>query len=125
MNLALKEWESVVTALGSGLQICLFRKGGIIEAERGGFRLRNHEFLLFPTYEHEHLLLLKDEYTRLMKPGCAGEVNISIVCTVTDVFTAPSFERLRLAGDSYIWNDTFLKKRLAYKPELPLYCILL
>ena len=125
MNVALKEWESVVTALGSGLQICLLRKGGIIEADRGGFQLRENRFLLYPTYEHEHLLLLKNDYNHLMRPGCAGEVDISVVCAVTDVFTAPSFESLQRASHSFIWNDTFLNKRLEYKPELPLYCILL
>ena len=59
-----------------------------------------------------------------MRPGCAGEISITLVCTVTDVFTAPSFQALQNAGDFYIWNDTFLRKRLDYKPDLPLYCIL-
>jgi hypothetical protein len=125
MNVALKEWESVVAALGSGAQICLLRKGGIIEADRGGFHLREQKFLLFPTYEHEHLLLLKDEYKHLMRPGCAGQIGISLVCTVTDIFTAPPLQSLRRASDFYIWNDAFLQKRIEYKPDLPLYCILL
>jgi hypothetical protein len=124
VNVALKEWESVVAALASGVQICLLRKGGIVEAARGGFHLREQKFLLFPTYEHEHLLLLKDEYKRLMRPGCAGEISIALVCTVTDIFTAPPFQALQNAGDFYIWNDTFLRKRTDYKPDLPLYCIL-
>jgi hypothetical protein len=124
VNVALKEWESVVAALASGVQICLLRNGGIVEVARGGFHLREQKFLLFPTYEHEHLLLLKDEYKRLMRPGCAGEISIALVCTVTDIFTAPPFQALQNAGDFYIWNDTFLRKRTDYKPDLPLYCIL-
>ena len=125
MNLALKEWESVVNAIGSGLQICLLRKGGIIEADRGGFQLREREFLLFPTYEHEHLLMLKEQHKGLMRPGCAGEIQISLLTEVTDVIQASSFEQLRRAEPHYIWNERFLTKRLEYKPELPLYCILL
>lgn len=125
MNVALKEWESVVTALASGVQICLLRKGGIIEADRGGFHLREQKFLLFPTYEHEHLLLLKSEYKHLMRPGCAGEIAISLVCTVTDIFVAPPIQALQRATDFHIWNDTFLRKRVEYKPDLPLYFILL
>jgi hypothetical protein len=125
VNVALKEWESVVAALASGVQICLLRKGGIIEADRGGFHLREQKFLLFPTYEHEHLLLLKDEYKHLMRPGCAGEIAISLVCTVTDIFATPAIQALQRAADFYIWNDTFLRKRVEYKPDLPLYFILL
>ena len=124
MNVALKEWESVVSALATGLQICLLRKGGIVEGGRGGFHLREQKFLLFPTYEHEHLLLLKDQYKSLMRPGCAGEISITLVCTVTDIFTAPALRSLQNAGDFFIWNDTFLHKRIDYKPDLPLYCIL-
>jgi len=125
LNVAVKEWESVVNALGSGLQICMLRKGGIVEVDRGGFHLRERRFLLFPTYEHEHTLLIKPEYTRLMRLGCAGEISISYVCTVTEVLTSPGLEQLQRASDSFIWNDAFLRKRLAYKPNLPLYCLLL
>lgn len=103
----------------------MLRKGGIVEADRGGFHLRERKFLLFPTYEHEHTLLLKPQYTKLMRPGCAGEITISVVCTVTDILTSPGREALRRADDLFIWNDTFLHKRLEYKPNLPLYCILL
>lgn len=103
----------------------MLRKGGIVEADRGGFHLRERKFLLFPTYEHEHTLLLKPQYTNLMRPGCAGEITISILCTVTDVMTSPGWEGLKRADDLFIWNDTFLRKRLEYKPNLLLYCILL
>ncbi|MGH9628683.1 MAG: DUF1802 family protein, partial [Bryobacteraceae bacterium] len=65
MNIALKEWASVVSALGTGRQILLLRKGGIVEARRGGFELRHHEFLFFPTYEHQHADSLKPELSAL------------------------------------------------------------
>jgi hypothetical protein len=61
---------------------------------------------------------------RLMRPGCAGEISMTLVCTATDIFTAPPFGALQNASDFYIWNDTFLHKRIDYKPDLPLYCIL-
>ena len=126
MNLALKEWASVVAALEAGEQICLLRKGGIVEADRG-FQLRQKSFLLFPTYEHEHRLLLKPSGLRFLEePTDAGSLTISLVCEATDFGPAPrTLDALKRADSHFIWNDAFLKKRLDYKPDLPLYWILL
>lgn len=125
MNVALKEWASVVAALDSGSQICLLRKGGIIEADRGGFELRYRQFLLFPTYEHEHTLLLQERYKRLVVEPKTHEHEISLFCEVTDVVTTAGLESLIGASNQFVWNETFLRKRLDYKPNLPLYAILL
>ena len=123
LNVALKEWASVVAALDSGVQVCLLRKGGIIEADRGGFHLRNRQFLLFPTYEHEHSLMLQDRYSGLLLEPDTASHEISLLCKVTDVVLPSGHDRLRLVSDEFVWNDNFLKKRLEYRPMLPLYCI--
>ena len=47
---ALKEWQSVIAALGRGDQIILIRKGGIADA---GFAVEANRFYLFPTKFHE------------------------------------------------------------------------
>jgi len=47
---ALKEWQSVVDALGRGEQVILIRKGGIADA---AFGLEADRFYLFPTNFHE------------------------------------------------------------------------
>src|SRR5437870_4262401 len=60
MNVALKEWAVVCQALSTGRQIILLRKGGISEST-GGFELENREFLLFPTYLHQNVDMLKSE----------------------------------------------------------------
>ena len=126
MNIALKEWASVADALDAGLQICLLRKGGIVEADRGGFQLRHRRFLLFPTYEHEHTLLLQDSFKWLVtEPQQDYSHEIKLVCEVTDVIVTSGFETLHAASKHFVWNDAFLNKRLQYKPNLPLYAILL
>lgn len=122
MNVALKEWASVVDALGSGRQALLLRKGGIVEAARHGFELRHREFLLFPTFEHQNSKWLKPEYPVPQVPE--GVVPIRFVVQVTDIFPAPPIETMRQAGDSYIWNDAFLEMRYSYRPDLPLYVLL-
>jgi hypothetical protein len=47
---ALKEWASVIAALGRGEQVILIRKGGIADP---AFGLEANRFYLFPTNFHE------------------------------------------------------------------------
>jgi hypothetical protein len=126
MNVALKEWSAVIAALDRGTQVFLLRKGGIVEARRG-FELRYREFLLFPTFEHQHARYLKPEYRGLVEeepPG--GHVRISHLARVADVLTAPrSIEPMRAADALHVWNDDFLRQRYAYRPDLALYLVVL
>jgi hypothetical protein len=47
---ALKEWSTVVDALGRGDQVILIRKGGIADAR---FGVEADRFYLYPTYFHQ------------------------------------------------------------------------
>jgi hypothetical protein len=126
LNVALKEWASVGAALEAGSQICLLRKGGIVEADRGGFQLRYSRFLLFPTYEHEHTLMLQPSFGHLVSELPDHVHDIRLLCEVTDLATVtPNLELLENAGRHFIWNSAFLRKRLGYKPDLPLYAIVI
>ena len=49
---ALKEWDVVCEALGSGRQVIVIRKGGIAEGT-GGLRFAHEEFVLLPTFFHQ------------------------------------------------------------------------
>ena len=49
---ALKEWDVVCEALGSGRQVIVVRKGGIAE-NSDGFRFEHGEFVLLPTFFHQ------------------------------------------------------------------------
>src|SRR5437660_249987 len=60
LSIALKEWASVCNAIETGRQILLLRKGGIYESA-GEFELENPQFLLFPTYLHQNLAMLRPE----------------------------------------------------------------
>ena len=52
MLAALKEWDVVCEALGSGRQVVVIRKGGIAEG-REGLRFAHEEFVLLPTFFHQ------------------------------------------------------------------------
>ena len=49
---ALKEWDVVCEALGSGRQVIVMRKGGIAEGKEG-LRFEHGEFVLLPTFFHQ------------------------------------------------------------------------
>jgi hypothetical protein len=124
MNVALKEWSAVITALDCGAQIFLLRKGGIVEA-RHGFQPKYAEFLLFPTFEHQHARYLKPERAGLFT-GEAPEshVHITHLALVTDVLNAPEPpEAVQAIRDCHVWNDDFIRKRYEYRPDLPLYIL--
>jgi hypothetical protein len=126
MNIALKEWSSVVDALAAGAQTFLLRKGGIVETR--GFNPRYPEFLLFPTYEHQHARYLKPEYQSaahaLVPKEPEGTLLLSHLARVMDVFHAPaSIEAMQPLWPHHIWNEEFLRQRYSYRPDLPLYAI--
>jgi hypothetical protein len=58
---ALKEWAIVCKAIEDGKQALLFRKGGIMEY-RNGFELKHKVFFLFPTFEHQSIDSIQNEY---------------------------------------------------------------
>jgi hypothetical protein len=100
MNIALKEWSAVVTALDRGAQIFLLRKGGIVEAKRG-FEPRYAEFLFFPTTEHQHARYLKPQWVGLVPNAeVTDSLHVSHVGRVADVLRAPQpcFSKHRTSG---------------------------
>ncbi|MFN3323026.1 MAG: DUF1802 family protein [Bryobacteraceae bacterium] len=126
-NIALKEWAALTEALLAGRQIFLLRKGGIVEARRG-FELRHPGFLFFPTLEHQHYNLLKPEDLHWLNQAAAhvepNRILLRCFAVVDTVLPAPaSAGALHAAARHFIWNDTFLEQRYAYRPDLPMYLI--
>jgi hypothetical protein len=123
MNTALKEWSAIIAALDRGVQIFLLRKGGIVEAS--GFQPKHPEFLLFPTFEHQHARSLKPEYLDLLAPQPDGHIRITHMARVTDVLHAPSAAAgMRAIAECHVWNDEFIRQRYEYRPDLPLFMLL-
>lgn len=124
MNIALKEWSSVIEAAARGWQLFLLRKGGIAEAGRG-FRLRASEFLLFPTFEHQHRRWVRPQFHELVREPEPEVVRIAYAGRVAGAWEAPaSPDPMLAASRHYIWTEEFIRQRYAYRPELPLWLIL-
>ncbi len=128
-RIALKEWAVVGKALGQGRQVILLRKGGIKE-EEGEFRLRHGEFFLFPTFEHQHRDYLRPEFVPYFQASVAEqsvsgeEIVFSCLATVNGIEVVSDLDKLRRLSAYHIWNDTYVEMRYRYKPETPLYLLL-
>jgi hypothetical protein len=125
LSIALKEWASVCNALESGRQMILLRKGGIYEAA-GEFELENPQFLLFPTYLHQNLKMLKPEAHEGFEAVGAepSEVRISVAGVVSDIIQLRSRAQMDAIEDEHVWAKPLIDMRFGYKPENPLYLLL-
>ena len=125
LKIALKEWASVCGALESGRQFLLLRKGGIYESS-GEFELENREFLLFPTYVHQNLKMLKpqDHAGFESKTAEPEQIRLSAAGVVTDIIQLSSRGQIDKLDDEHIWTAPLLDMRFSYKPQNPLYLLL-
>jgi hypothetical protein len=125
LKIALKEWAVVCQALERGRQILLLRKGGIYEAA-GEFELEHRRFLLFPTYLHQKIEMLKTDErggfeARQQEPQ---QVRLSGVGEVTDIMQVQSRAQMDALDDQHIWTSPLIDMRFNYRPENPLYLLL-
>ena len=119
LSVAFKEWAVICEALAAGRQSLILRKGGIAE-EGGAFRPDHAEFLLYPTYFHEHRAGIKPQFLPLLDAADAAKpppgtvrfthfVRVESVAHVTDLAVA-------LALDSrHAWTPDVVTQRFHYR----------
>ncbi len=121
---ALKEWATVLEAMGRGEQIVLIRKGGLIEPG-SGFKVVSPSFVFYPTFEHQAVNYLRQPYQQyfeeaVMRRAPEDQVRIDlcgVVVSSTQTHDPAIIERLT---PFHIYNDTFQIQRLKWQPEQPL-----
>jgi len=125
LTIALKEWDLLITALLEGRQAVLLRKGGILEAENQ-FTLEHARFLFFPTFIHQDPRMVKPAYRAGLTSVRAEPERITLrgYGEATGIFEVPSRQKLELLDDLHIWDAPLLDMRFAYRPEKPLYLVL-
>lgn len=127
--LALKEWAVAVNALGKGEQILILRKGGIHRSDKE-FRVVHPNFLLYPTYEHQRLDLVKtnshhDLQQTIAENNSPDRVRFGYWCEVTDKFQVDDNNALEDIASHHIWTADYANKRLRWRPKQPLTVALL
>ena len=125
LQVGLKEWASVCHALEHGRQILLLRKGGITEAI-GGFEVEQRQFLLFPTYVHQNLTMLKPAFHEGFEAQSEEprQVRLSAAGVVTDILQLKSREQFDRIDQEHIWTRPLIDMRFGYRPKNPLYLLL-
>ena len=125
LRIALKEWATVCHALETGRQMLLLRKGGIYEAA-GEFELENPRFLLFPTYLHQNLAMLKPADQAGFEPRSSepAQIRLSGAGEVTDIVQLKSRAQMDALEAEHVWTAPLIDMRFNYKPQNPLYLML-
>lgn len=125
LQIALKEWASVCSALESGRQVILLRKGGIQEWA-GGFEIESRQFLLFPTYLHQNPQMLKPEDGRDLQAANTepAQVILSSAGVITDIVRLQTRAQMDALDSEHIWTAPLIDMRFNYRPENPLYLLL-
>jgi hypothetical protein len=125
LGVGLKEWAVVCRALETGRQVLLLRKGGIYEAA-GEFQLEHRQFLLFPTYLHQDVKMLKPEDRQGLERRDAEptQVRLGAAGVVTDIVRVGSRMEIDAVDDEHVWAPPLIDMRFGYRPDNPLYVLL-
>ena len=105
---ALKEWSSVVDALGRGDQTILLRKGGIADAS---FVVEANRFYLYPTYFHQG------------ESEPRASVAITHWCEVESVWTTQDHDALALMEPFVAIPRETLEARYRFRSDQALHLI--
>lgn len=119
MLAALKEWDVVCEALGSGRQVIVVRKGGIAEGP-GGLLFEHGEFVLLPTFFHQQAeRVVPDADFAACETGRDGEREfVEIRHAATLVWHRAVTDRALLAklNAYHIFTDEEVEARFSQKP---------
>jgi hypothetical protein len=119
LTVAFKEWAVVCQALEIGVQSLILRKGGIAE-DGGTFRPEHAEFLLYPTYFHEHCAGIKPEFLPLLdsaeaaKPP-AGTIRFTHFVRVAEVKRVIDLESALALDSLHGWTPEVVAQRFKYR----------
>lgn len=119
LSIAFKEWAVICAALAAGSQSVILRKGGISE-EGGVFRPEHSEFLLYPTYFHEHRAGIKPEFVPVLeraeaeKPP-AGTVRFTHFVRVESVAHVTNLDDALALDSLHAWTPDVVKQRFHYR----------
>ena len=105
---ALKEWSSVVEALGRGDQVILIRKGGIADP---AFGIEAERFYLYPTYFHQGENDPRDR------------VAITHWAEVVRTWSVREIERLYRLEPHVVFDRANLDERFRFRPDQALHVI--
>ena len=119
-NKALKDWSSIISALGKGGQTILIR--------RPAFRVSYNEFLLYPTYGHPKDKI-KEEYHPLFEESISSRpskgVRIEYLARCEKIITTSDPRKLEELSSYYAWTKDHVEKYFEETEERKLNVLIL
>jgi hypothetical protein len=118
-SVAFKEWAVICQALAAGRQSLILRKGGIAE-QTGVFQPEYSEFLLYPTYFHEHRHKVKAAFADCFaaaerdKPP-AGLLRVQHVVRVQGVWHITDLATALALDPLHAWTPQVVTQRFTYR----------
>lgn len=127
LDVAFKEWASVVRALERGEQTIILRKGGIAE-DGAGFAVANERFWLFPTYFHQQRDGLRPEHKGLFEEAMwarpsGGRLSLTSWAEVVESRPIEREDELAALDGRHIYERHVLLERLAGRYGKTLYVL--
>jgi hypothetical protein len=127
MRTAFKEWAIVVDALGRGEQIIILRKGGISEG-RGGFKIEQPRFLLFPTLFHqqrESVIPSAQGRHDEIAPGFPppDRLRIEYFAEVVEARKLDSLADATALRGQHIWRDEVIAERFDWGKDKAIFAL--
>jgi hypothetical protein len=119
LSVAFKEWAVICQALAAGRQSVILRKGGIAE-EGGVFRPEHSEFLLYPTFFHEHRAGIKPDFLPLLEEAEAakpepGTIRFAHFVRVTGVRHLTDLDAVLALDTLHAWTPDVVRQRFHYR----------
>ncbi len=127
LQIALKEWAGLCDLLAEGRQALILRKGGIHEdAGPGCFEARHPRFALWPAWSHQSPEGFRPPYAQALERLDEPEqVRLRAWAEIDHIWLVPHPEALQPIHDLHVWSPSFIDQRWQYKPQQPLWLILL
>lgn len=126
MKTALKEWNSIVEALGKGQIIAIYRKSGIadkpdMKTSNGTFNIEKERFLLYPTFTHQDLDKIKKSYWEHLnqnhKLGLQNQLQVKFWAEVFEEIPIYNVEQLLSISNELVNSEEYLKLAFDLNPE--------
>jgi hypothetical protein len=119
LSVAFKEWAVICSALATGRQGLILRKGGIAE-DGGAFRPQHAEFLLYPTYFHEHRSGVKPEFLPVLETAevarpAAGTIRFTHFVRVENVTHVTDLDAALALDSLHAWTPEVVRQRFHYR----------
>lgn len=119
LSVAFKEWAAICQALDEHQQCLVLRKGGIAE-EGGTFQVEQPDFLLYPTYFHEHAAGIKADYQDALETAEAertppGTIAFRHYARVTDVRYVKELDMALALDPFHGWTADIIRQRFEYR----------